>query len=207
MSSPAITLVVEGDTDVPFARKIVAAAGLSIAKVVDSGGKTKLDPQLSGYNAAAQYAGFLILRDLDQDATCAPTLVDGLLPKRSRYLCLRIPVRAIEAWALGDSEQLAKHLRIREGAVPLEPEAASDPKQTLVSLAAKSTSASVRREICPQKGKNRKAGPGYEASLIDFGENHWRWREAEKRCPSLRRCLAALRVLKKELEVLQVMNG
>jgi hypothetical protein len=170
MTAPSVTLVVEGDTDIPFARKILVAAGLSVSKIVDSGGKAKLDPALRGYNAAARHAGFFVRGDLDQDAPCPPTLVAGLLPQPSPYMCLRISGRAVEAWALGDSEQLAKHLRIREGAVPIQPEAASDPKQTLVRLAAKSTSASVRRDMCPQKGRKRKAGSGYEASLIDFGK-------------------------------------
>lgn len=199
MSAASVTLVVEGDTDIPFARKIVSAAGLSIAKVVDAGGKPKLDANLSGYNAASRFGGFFVLRDLDQDAECAPELLAKLLPSPNPGMCLRIPVRALESWVLGDSEQVAAYLKIREGSVPLAPEREADPKRALVALASRSTSSRIRRDFCPPQGAKRKAGPGYEAALIEFGESKWRWGPAQQRCPSLQRCIQALRDLKKEL--------
>lgn len=81
----------------------------------------------------------------------------------------------------------------------MAPEQELDPKRRLVEIAGKSTSKSVRTDFTPIAGGKRKAGPGYEASLIEFGSKHWRWREAQRRCPSLESCVAALRRLKKEL--------
>lgn len=195
-----VTLVVEGDTDIPFARKLLGAAGLGVRAVIDQGGKHNLDPQLPSYNAAAQYAGWFVLRDLDQDAACAPALRDKLLATPARCMCFRIPVRAIEAWALGDSQQLVSFLKVRASAIPHAPEDEVDPKRKLVDIARSSTNKRVREAFVPRPGAGRKAGPGYEASLIEFGHRHWRWREAAKRCPSLKSCLAALRKLRAELD-------
>lgn len=196
---PAVTLVVEGDTDVPFARKLLDAARLDVSTIIDMGGKPKLDRALAGYNAAAKHSGWFILRDLDQDAPCAPALVSSLLPTRSNLMCLRIPVRAIESWALGDSTQVAAFFKLREGAIPVSPELEPDPKRRLVDLVRKSTSKAIRDDCLPAAGASRKAGPGYEARLIEFGTEHWRLREAQKRCPSLQRCLQALRQLQEAL--------
>jgi hypothetical protein len=202
----AVTLVVEGDTDVPFAKKILAAAGLTAKAIVDAGGKTRLDPQLSQYNQAARHSAWVVFRDLDQDAACAPELLQALLPQREAWMCLRIPVRAIEAWAMGDPDALAKHLKVRVGSLPLEPELEADPKRTIVNLAGKSTSSTIKRDLIPPPHAKRKAGPGYESSLIEFAQEHWRLREAQKRCPSLKRCIAALIRLRKELEISGPLN-
>ncbi len=195
-----VTLVVEGDTDIPFARKLLAAAGLGVRMVIDHAGKSNLDPQLPGYNAAAQYAGWFVLRDLDQDAACASVLRNQLLPTPARCMCFRIPVRALEAWVLGDAERLVTFLKVKRSSIPLLPEQESDPKRKLVDIAGTSSSKRVRQAFVPRPGAGRKAGPGYEASLIEFGHQHWRWREAEKRCPSLKSCLTALKRLSAELE-------
>ena len=195
-----VTLVVEGDTDVPFAEKVLRAAGLQLGTVIDTGGKARLDRQLAAYNAAARGSAWFVLRDLDQDAACAASLRDILLPERSRLMCFRIPVHAVEAWALGDYEKMASFLRVRVGQLPNEPELELDPKLSLVKIARKSTRSAIRDDMVPAPGRCRKIGPGYEARLIEFGAEHWRWQVAQKHCPSLKRCIAALRRLKKELE-------
>jgi hypothetical protein len=202
----AVTLVVEGDTDIPFAKKVLAAAGLAAKSIVDAGGKTRLDRQLTKYNQAARHTPWVVFRDLDQDAACGPALVQALLPQCEAWMCLRIPVRAIEAWAMGDPEALAKHLKVRVGALPLEPELEVDPKRTIVTIASRSTSRTVKRDLIPPPHAKRKAGPGYEASLIEFGHEQWRLGEAQKRCPSLRRCVAALIRLRDELDMSTPLN-
>lgn len=199
MSSPSVTLVVEGDTDVPFAEKILGAAGLQTHTTIDSGGKPRLDKALPSYNAAARGSPWFVLRDLDSDAPCAPELLARLLPKPSTLMCFRVPVRAIEAWVLGDAEGLAKFLKVPETQVPAAPEEHPDPKRLLVSLAGRSTSSAIRRAFTPVSGARRKAGPGYEAYLIEFGLEHWRWQEAQKHCPSLKRCITSLRTLRARL--------
>src|SRR6187399_1019563 len=102
-----VTLVVEGDTDVPFAKKILAAAGLRAELILDKGGKSGIDANIAGYNHAARFSPWFVLRDLDHDAACAPALVSLMLPEPEPLMCLRIPVRAVESWALGDAERLA----------------------------------------------------------------------------------------------------
>lgn len=196
MTGYPVTLVVEGDTDIPYAKHILRVAGLGIGKVIDAGGKGRIDPQLQAYNAAAQGSPWMVLRDLDRDAACAPSLRAVLLPQPASLMCFRIPVRAVEAWALGDFDSLAAFLKVRPGRLPLEPEKELDPKQTLVNVARSSTSSSIRDDMVPARGASRTVGPGYEARLIEFGTDHWRWHEAEKHCPSLHRCIQAVRRLR-----------
>lgn len=199
MSMYPVTVVVEGDTDLPFAKAVLRAAGLEAGNVVDTGGKDRLDAQLSGFNAAARGSPWLVLRDLDRDAVCAPSLRAARLPDCAALMCFRIPVHAVEAWALGDFERIASFLKVSTGRLPLEPEKEIDPKQTLVNLARRSTKRAIREDLVPPEGGVRKVGPGYEARLIEFGTHHWRWRAAQRRCPSLRRSVEALRRLRATL--------
>jgi len=195
MNAFPVTLVVEGDTDIPYAGQVLRVAGLGIGKVIDAGGKDRIEPQLPAYNAAAQGSPWMVLRDLDQDAPCAPSLRKSLLPEPSWLMCFRIPVRAVEAWVLGDFDSIATFLKVRPGRLPLNPENELDPKQTLVNIARSSTSSAIRDDMVPARGASRKVGPGYEARLIEFGTHHWQLHAAEKHCPSLRRCIQAVRRL------------
>lgn len=79
-----VTVVTEGTTDTVVVRRICAEIGLEIAAVHGENGKHGLDKSLGGYNEAARRERWLILRDLDTDADCAPTLVKKLLPTPSR---------------------------------------------------------------------------------------------------------------------------
>lgn len=71
MKMSEVILVVEGDTDVPFAKKLLSAAGLGLANIIDRAGKDRLDEALAKYNVAAAHGGWFVLRDLDQDEACA----------------------------------------------------------------------------------------------------------------------------------------
>ena len=51
-----ITLAVEGDTDVPIARKLCEAAGLEVAEPIVASGKSRLDPLIPGLAKAARSA-------------------------------------------------------------------------------------------------------------------------------------------------------
>ncbi len=67
----SLALVVEGDTDLPVARKLAADAGLDVFTEMDAGGKFNIDAELDNYNGAAKGAPWFVLRDLDDDAQCA----------------------------------------------------------------------------------------------------------------------------------------
>lgn len=197
--SASVTVVVEGDTDIPIARKVVAAVGLQVAgEPIDCGGKDQLDRNLEGYNAAAGYSPWLVLRDLD-DAECAPTLVRQLLATPSALMCLRVPVRSIEAWVLADDEAVARFLRVSKGKIPSKPDRLARPKQELVNLARRSRKPAIIADMVPAAGMSRSVGPNYTGRLIELGSRYWSVERARENSESLARALAALQRLEKRL--------
>jgi hypothetical protein len=107
----SLIVAVEGSTDTPAVHKVVTLAGWELAhEPISTGGKVRLDKDVPGYNAAAKGSPWFVLRDLDHDAPCPGALVTKLLPARSPLMCLRIAVRAIEAWLMADPETLSTFL-------------------------------------------------------------------------------------------------
>ena len=100
----------EGLPDEAVAQKLLGEAGHDVKMIRNCGGKSKLDPKIPSYNQAAKYGHWFILRDLDHDAGCAPELRAQLLPNSSAKMQLRIVVRSIEAWLIGDYERFARFL-------------------------------------------------------------------------------------------------
>src|SRR5262245_64345929 len=101
------TIAVEGDADEAIARAILMHCKQSCLRALILGGKGRLDPKLRGYLDAASRSPWLILRDLDHDADCAPMLVAKHAMSGNRS-ALRIPVRSAEAWLLADTERAAR---------------------------------------------------------------------------------------------------
>lgn len=185
----AITLAVEGPIDGIVMQRLVAEVGLKVAFVHGERGKDHLDAQMRGFNRAAERARWLVLRDLDQDADCAPALVARLLPTPARHMRFRIAVRATEAWLLADRDGLSRFLRVSAARVPPRPDDIDRPKQFLVDLARKSGSSGIRRDMVPAAGSSARVGPLYVARIAEFVKAHWQPRQAERASDSLARCL------------------
>jgi len=192
MSDP-ITLAVEGTTDAAVARRLLDEAGLQPGPEYVRRGKGPLDRKLAGYNNAARFSCWLVLRDLDQDAACAPALSERLLPNPAVHMRLHIAVHAVEAWLLADAESISRSLSISQARVPADPEAIPHPKRALVDLARQSRKRSVREALVPAQGTTAKVGPGYAVFLIEFASYHWRPEVAATRSPSLARLRMFLR--------------
>ena len=191
----SLMVVVEGDTDIPVVEKLAADAGLSVTQVLDMGGKSQLDAHIQGYNQAAQGSPWLVLRDMDHDAACAPELVRSLCPVASPWMAMRIAVREVESWLLADVQAMAGFLGLSEALFPLNPDAEGDPTVTLVNLARRSPRAAIRKRLVPKPGASAQVGPLYEATLIEFGAKHWSLERASRRSNSLKRARRALREL------------
>ena len=187
-------VVVEGDTDLPYVRKLVSEAGLTVTSEVDAGGKGSIDRDLKKYNAMAKTMPLLVVRDLDHDAPCGGTFVAQLKLKQSRWLRLRVAVRELEAWVLADAVGLSKFLGVDAKWLPEDPDSETNPTRSLLSIATRSP-ARIRRKLLPEKGSAAVVGPLYEAALIEFGELGWDAARAAKRSPSLRRARASLKTL------------
>jgi hypothetical protein len=194
----SLSAVVEGDIDAAVAERLARATKVDLVAVHTSRGKNQLDARLNGYNRAARHGNWLVLRDLDRDAKCAPELVRELLPEPSRGMHLRIAVRSIEAWVLADVERASRFLGISQSLVPQAPDALADPKRTLVTLASRSSRRTIREDLVPARGMSAKVGPVYTSRLVDFITSSWRPGSAATRSPSLASCLRDLRRLKSD---------
>jgi hypothetical protein len=140
----------EGPVDGVLARRLIAHVGampgIDYITPRKSRGVRTLDPRLPGLRIAAQHGRrILVLRDLDQDERCAGALMARLQPKPQQRFCLRIAVRAAEAWLLADRDGIASALGISKRLVPRLPEQLDSPKLSLAEIASQSSKADVRR--------------------------------------------------------------
>jgi hypothetical protein len=149
---------------------------------------------IPGWNQAAQGVPFILMTDLDQ-YPCPPALIDDWLnvPKHPNLL-IRVAVREIEAWLLADRTSIAKFLRVSRDHVPADVEALPDPKATLVSLARRSRSRSIRERVAPRTGSTAHQGPDYNGCLAEYVSTLWDIDEAADVAPSLSRAMTALRI-------------
>ena len=184
---PSVTLVVEGTTDAAVARRLLSEVGLEPHHEYVTNGKGGLDQRLAGYNKAARFSCWLVLRDLDQDFNCAPDLRQAILPRPAAHMRLHVPVRAVEAWLLADSETLSRSLSVPLSKVPADPEAVPHPKRALVDLARSSRKRAIREALVPAAGTTARVGPGYSAFLTEFATQTWRPAVAATRSQSLAR--------------------
>jgi hypothetical protein len=186
-----VALAGEGPTDVAAARRLVEHAGHSVHREFSLAGKSQLDRRLTGFNNAARFSPWLVLRDLDHDAACAPELIAQLLPNRAELMLFRVAVRAVESWLLADAEAFAAFFHLPPESMPTQPDELPNPKETILDIIANASTTSIRKLMLPG-GKARKVGPGYSATLIEFISAHWDVGRAAPRSRSLERCLAAL---------------
>jgi hypothetical protein len=195
-----VTLAVEGPTDAVVLRRLIHDAGLAIGAQYIKIGKAALDQNLSGFNQAAQFSTWLILRDLNDDEECAPALREKLLPVPARRMRFHIAVRAMEAWLLADAEAMATFLGITVNRVPFNPEGVRHPKVEIVNLARHSRRRRIREAIIPAPGSTASVGPGYSALISEFAAQNWRPHVAENRSPSLSRLIKYLEDLRQRSE-------
>ena len=186
-------MAAEGDVDIPVLSRIFAELGLRLGPAYVTKGKVALDRNLAGYNNAAKYAPWVVLRDLDSDAECAPSLREHLIPTPAKYMCFRVAVRSVESWLMADRERLASFLSIPVTRLPAAPDQLEYPKREFVNLARRSRRRDVRDDIVPEPGTSRSVGPGYVGRIMEFAEHSWRPMVAQGASPSLAVCVAALR--------------
>ena len=192
---PVISGAVEGAVDESVLRRLVGHAGATLGVVYGKNGKPSLRRGIQGYNAAAHWAPWVVLVDLNHDADCAPPFRAQWLPNPAQGMCFRAVVREIEAWLFADRERLARFLRVPQSRIPLDPEAVEYPKQTMVNIARHSRRREIREDMIPRPRSGRQVGPAYTSRLVEFTETEWRPAVAAENSDSLRRCLARLRHL------------
>lgn len=197
MNSLPISVAVEGDSDEALARKLLNVCDFAIAAVYVQRGKDRLDGKLVAFNRAADHAPWFVLRDLDQNASCAPELIQQLLPECASQMCFRIAVRAAEAWLLADRKRLSQFIGVPLNKVTVKPDELANPKLELVNLARKSRKKQIREDMVPSTNSSASVGPAYVSRIIEFAHVHWDPREGAKTSASLEKCMAALDKLKR----------
>lgn len=190
-----VSAAVEGDVDEAVVRRLVAGAGGELGSVYGKGGKAALREKIKGYNHAAQHAPWIVLVDLNGEASCAPPLRSNWIPHPASRLCFRVAVRQVEAWLLADADTLATYLRVARTRVPEQPEALENAKTAIVDLARRSKRRDIRTDMVPRHGSGRSIGPAYTSRLIEYVDHHWRPEVAAKRADSLRRAIACIKSL------------
>lgn len=183
-----VRYIVEGATDRSAAIRLIQRSGLKPQVARVGGGKASVNRALKEQTLRGN---FLIMRDLDHDAECAPTLVGELLPHGPpQGVCLRIPVRQVESWLLADVEGFSSEFAVNLKPHTIKPDELRNPKQYLVNLCRRSKKARVRKDMTPLPGAG--IGPRYAKRIIRFAETVWEPERAAKRSPSLKRALAAI---------------
>lgn len=195
----SVTAAVEGATDVAVVFALCESLGLHLGAPYVTNGKNKLDRNLERYNNAAKHNLWLVLRDLDHDAGCAPLLVKNLLPSPSRYMCFRLAVREVECWLMADVERFADYMGISKTILPDNPESLDDPKTFVINAAMKSRKRRIREDVAPRPNSGSRVGPGYVSAISEFAQKHWRPERAMEKSDSLKRCMERLRELKKQI--------
>jgi hypothetical protein len=143
--------------------------------------------RLPRYQQASHVMRHVLLADLDRHA-CPPELLHAWSARSEpRRLMVRIAVREVEAWLLGDRTGVASWLQVPVAKVPAAPEAELDPKAVLLALGRRSRSRRFASEFCPAPGSSASQGPLYNDHVARFVRDHWDLATARYVAPSLDR--------------------
>lgn len=193
-----ITFAVEDELSDAVARKVVAGFGgkYHAGTTYRRGGFGYLKRTVGGFNNASKGAPWFVLTDLD-DSPCPSEKIDEWLPNgRNHNLLLRVAVREVEAWLLADHRACSALLGIPADLIPVETEALSDPKETLLRLAQRSPHRSLRASLLPSPGSTARVGPAYNSELVRFVYQAWAPERAASRSNSLKRTINRLRTFR-----------
>ena len=183
-----IQYMVEGETDEPVAERLIQRTGLQPIPFIIGNGKSTVDKAL---NKPSWQGNLLVLRDLDHDKECAPSLLRNLLPPKPPLgLCLRIPVRQIESWLLADVVGFTQAFEVNLKAHQINPDESDNPKRDLINYCRRSKNRNVRLGMVP--AKRSRIGPQYSTLISQFAQTGWDPDRAAERSPSLKRALAAI---------------
>lgn len=191
-----IYLAVEDDLSEWVARRALSTrpSDYAIGAVFSRSGFGYLKKQAPAFNNAAKGCPFLLLTDLDR-CPCPPQLIEEWLGRpKHPHLLLRVAVREVESWLLGDPKGFSSFLGLRAPFDLDNPETLDDPKQELLKLAIKSPRRTIREALTwkDEATGRLSQGPDYNAPLATFVTHEWDIEVARKKCRSLDRLFLAL---------------
>lgn len=189
-----VDTLVEGLLDEAVAHRLLYHCNHTPGTSFGRNGVNYLRRKVQGFNVRAQNGvPILMMVDfMDTGETCPPSVPRTWLPNRSPNFLLRVVVREVESWLLADREALADWLGISVVHVPSQPEAVTDPKQTVVNLARRSRRKHIYTALVPVTGISASVGADYVGKLSEYVDSVWRPEVARLIAPSLDRCLTRL---------------
>lgn len=195
MNSNGVLLAVEDQLSEAVATEILTKLGHVIQRSIIYKGFGSLKQKAIGLNQNARkpYDVFM-LTDLDSPSVCPPSLIQSWVRGAlNPGFYLRVAVMEVESWVMADKQAFTEFLEISRNQIPTRTDEIPDPKNTLLRLAKKSKSATLRRELVRDDGINKlRIGPGYNPRLSEFVYNYWDVRRATSNSPSLRRTVNRL---------------
>ena len=194
-----IYLAVEDELSEWVARRILKERQVeyAIGPVFRRGGFGYLKKNIGSFSNAAKGCPILLLTDLDK-YSCPPELVtDWTAHPFHQNLLLRVAVREVESWLLGDGNGVSALLRLKKSVSIPNPENLSEPKEELLRHALKCPTRQIRDALvwCDDRTGKVYQGPDYNGTLGPFVMNQWDISSACSRCHSLNRVFAALQHL------------
>ena len=204
MSTPIpIYLAVEDELSEWVARRALAErpVGYAIGAVFSQGGYGYLKKQAPAFNNAAKRCPFLLVTDLDRTPCPSQLIQDWLVHPKHPHFLLRVAVREVESWLLGDSPGLGAFLGLRKPFNLANPEHLDDPKQELLKLALTCPRRTMREALVwrDQSSGRLFQGPDYNGTLAPFVSKAWDLLGARAKCCSLDRLFLALERVEKEI--------
>jgi hypothetical protein len=161
------------------------------------GGRGNVQRELKAYLSLSKLMPVIVGVDLDGDL-CPSALLKGWglgLPT-PKNLLVRVAVREIESWILGDRKRFAKFVAGSSDDIPASPDALDDPKKFLLDFARKTASDDLKRDLIPVNfGQYPRIGPAYNLRMCAFAHDKWRPHVASTRSASLKRMINALQTL------------
>jgi hypothetical protein len=198
-----IYLAVEDELSEWVTRRALASrpADYALGAVFSQAGSGYLKKRARAFNNAAKGWPFLLLTDLDK-MPCPQQLIDEWLGRpRHPHLLLRVAVREVESWLLGDPAGLSSFLGLRTALDFGNPEHLVDPKYELLKAAHKSPRRSLREALTWKDDSTGRLfqGPDYNATLAKFIFADWNIKKARKSCRSFDRLFLALERLESDV--------
>ena len=190
-----IHVVAEGKLEIPVACRLIDFCGHQRGRVYPVRGAGNIGKDAVIYSCLADDdTAVLVLTDfMDSKSPCPAAARKSYLGKKaadvSQNFLLRFAVNELESWLLADHTNFARLLGIRSEKISPTPDTLPDPKKHIAELARLSSQKSIKEDLISASGRQ---GRLYLPKMENFVCSTWDIKAAQKRSPSLDRCVKHL---------------
>ena len=190
-----IHVVAEGKLEIPVACRLIDFCGHQRGRVYPVRGAGNIGKDAVSYSCLANdEMAVLVLTDfMDSKSPCPAAARKSYLGKKaadvSQNFLLRFAVNELESWLLADHTNFARLLGIRSEKISPTPDTLPDPKKHIAELARLSSQKAIKEDLISASGRQ---GRLYLPKMENFVCSTWDIKAAQKRSPSLNRCVKRL---------------